>query len=105
MSERFPPLDDAAPYAALISGGSVRYRTLEPTSPPPGVHPPNSHPLNVPPAGTFIICLVASVSMGRPIINMCRCLVAMVSLTGGVLGEAFGFGELPWDVEEPDLFT
>ena len=83
MSERFPPLDDAASETALVSGGSVRSRTLEPKSHPPGVPPPNSSPL----------------------INLCRRLVAMVSLTGGVLGEVFGFGELPLDVEEPDLFT
>ena len=89
--------------------------TLEPKSHPPGVPPPNSPPedvpplnsppLEVPPAKTFIICLVANVPMCRPIIKLCRRLVAMVSLTGGVLGEAFGFGELPWDVEEPDIFT
>ena len=83
VNERFPPLDDAASETALVSGGSVRSRTIQPKSLLPGVPLSNSSPL----------------------INLCRRLVAMVSLTGGVFGEAFGFGELPWDVEEPELLT
>ena len=105
MSERFPPLDDAASETALVSGGfdpkspppGVDPKSpppgVDPKSPPPGVPPPNSPPEDVPPPNS------------SPLISLCRRLVAMVSLTGGVLGEAFEVGELPWDVEETDLFT